>query len=254
MFRLSQLTGFNTHKPLPAGVMLDLDAAQGVIKNGSNKVSTWFDSSNHGNDAVQASSGKQPTWTSNIFNNRPAILFDGFSSAMDITKTIFSRNYTTHATIFVVVKKESTQNDIRRLFEGHANTYDYEMGIGLGADSIYALANVPVALSGKAGIQAQNSIANSTTSAGDKMILVGTWSGFTVQLWKNGTASSAITLNSTIQSANSNSKGWAIGCLKENGSYNYYTNASLGRLIMWNRKLADSEVALLMQQFANDYL
>ena len=58
------------------------DAMQGVTKDGSNLVSQWNDLSGNNNHFVQATGSKQPVWTANEYNGKPALVFDGTDDFM----------------------------------------------------------------------------------------------------------------------------------------------------------------------------
>jgi hypothetical protein len=66
--------------PVTAGLVLHLDAsdAGSITKNAStNKTSQWADLSGEGNDAAQATAGKQPLWMNAVLEGNPVIRFDG---------------------------------------------------------------------------------------------------------------------------------------------------------------------------------
>lgn len=251
MLKLSNLYGFNAASGLPAGVVLDLDASKGITKDGSNKVSAWADSSSQGNNASQATGTLQPTWVDTYFNGRPAITFDGSDDYLAISNTIFSRNYTVATTVIAVWKKESDQSGIRRFFDATATSNQFQMGLGCGYDFND---NKPTAFIGKSTVVAQNASDASTISAGTKLITAGAWGSNAVHLWKNGTDVANLTANATIQSASTNSNGWSLGAGRENGSTVFPANVSIARVIMWNRTLASTELAKVMNQFGKIYL
>jgi len=65
-----------------AGLTVWLDASQGVTKDGSNLVSTWYDQSGNSNDVVQSTATNKPTWTDSEVNGLPAIVFNGSDNSM----------------------------------------------------------------------------------------------------------------------------------------------------------------------------
>ena len=63
-------------------------SAQFAYKDaGSGKVSKWYDLSRYNNDAIQATSGLQPTWTASQDSGRAALLFNG-ANGIDIPDAI----------------------------------------------------------------------------------------------------------------------------------------------------------------------
>ena len=71
-------------------------------------VALWPDSSGNGFDVVQATSGNQPVFQTNVFNDQPALLFDGTNTYLENTalnpfasgaaRTVIAVVSTTHAT------------------------------------------------------------------------------------------------------------------------------------------------------------
>lgn len=69
---LSQKAGFNPTKV--AGLVLWLDAREGIILNGSD-VSNWADQSDNANNAAQTTPSKQPVFNATGFNGFPSVDF-----------------------------------------------------------------------------------------------------------------------------------------------------------------------------------
>lgn len=75
--KLLLLFGGNTNIDVPlSGSLLDLDSLTVVSTDGT-AIATWADQSGHGNDAAQATGGKQPTYKVNILNGKPVLRFAG---------------------------------------------------------------------------------------------------------------------------------------------------------------------------------
>lgn len=71
-----------TPAQIPTALWLDAADSSTITLNGST-VSQWSDKSGNGNNAVQATSASQPSYsTSALSNNRPAIVFDGINDWM----------------------------------------------------------------------------------------------------------------------------------------------------------------------------
>jgi hypothetical protein len=61
--------------------LLYVQSDLGVTLNGST-VSAWADQSGNGNNFSQGTASKQPTFTTNVLNGRPSVLFDGTDDDM----------------------------------------------------------------------------------------------------------------------------------------------------------------------------
>lgn len=92
--------------PVPqSGLSLWLRGDFGPIVTGSN-VTQWSDLSGTGNNAVQATSTKQPTLVNAAINGLPAVKFNGTSQYLGLTSGL--SNLTTGASIFAVISPVGT--------------------------------------------------------------------------------------------------------------------------------------------------
>lgn len=74
-----------------SGMIMWYDAAIGVTKDGSNKVSAWVDQIG-GNTLIQGNATYQPTHISSSINGLPALRFNGHQLAT-LSQTIIDREY-----------------------------------------------------------------------------------------------------------------------------------------------------------------
>lgn len=101
-----------------ANMALWLRSDVGVTYNGSNQVSKWIDQSGNGNHALQSTSSNQPTISTNAINGLPALSFNGTSQYLQLLSGF--ANFTSGASIFVVVNPTSTASDARFIELGTA--------------------------------------------------------------------------------------------------------------------------------------
>ena len=66
-----------------SGLILWLDASEGITKDGSNLVSAWADQSGSGNNL--SAGGNKPTWTDSELNGLPAVVFGSDTSLAKAT-------------------------------------------------------------------------------------------------------------------------------------------------------------------------
>lgn len=66
-----------------SGLILWLDASEGITKDGSSQVSAWADQSSAGNNLSAA--GSKPIWTASELNGLPAVVFSGSTSLSKAT-------------------------------------------------------------------------------------------------------------------------------------------------------------------------
>ena len=77
---------------------LDADDFSTITLNGST-VSQWDDKSGNGRHASQATLSSQPTYTANGLNGKPAILFNGTSTFMDVPSLVMTGQNWTFITV-----------------------------------------------------------------------------------------------------------------------------------------------------------
>jgi len=140
----------NTPIPLVNNLALWLDAADtdmlttvSQTTNATPYISAWFDKSGNYQHMRQATAARQPFYTSNSFNGRPAIRF-GYSttpesyvgtqmstSGIDFISSNASANATTNLTAFLVVKNEGLRRTILHATDrtGVGNHMRMEAGI-----------------------------------------------------------------------------------------------------------------------------
>jgi hypothetical protein len=122
--------------PIPtASLQLWLRADAGVdTLNGT--VSRWHDQSGNGNDAIQASSTRQPLLVAGALNGKPVLRFDGLNDKLGFTGT----TQMTQFSLFVVIKNQpgSAGNSGNVITFGAAGDFSHQwyMGMYFGPDTI----------------------------------------------------------------------------------------------------------------------
>jgi hypothetical protein len=92
-----------------AGNVLDESALTTFVGAGNGFVTTWYDQSGNGNNAVQSTAANQPQIVSSgtinkqsgLSGSQPALSFDGVNDFMDFTSLVTTTNYTA----FVAAKR-----------------------------------------------------------------------------------------------------------------------------------------------------
>lgn len=103
-----------------AGCIDWLDASQIVGLSNGDPVPTWTDESGNGNDAVQATGAKQPSYQTNQLNGHPIVRFDS-ARCMGITTLSVNQPYT----IFIVLKDvmDGSTPSENEIFSGTSNGF-----------------------------------------------------------------------------------------------------------------------------------
>ncbi len=97
-------------------IKLWLDASQLSLSN-TDAVTTWNDNSGNNNTATQSNTNFKPTFNTNQINGFPAVNFDGFNDALNITSNITNTDITT----FLVFSNSST--NVKTIFHTDSNIY-----------------------------------------------------------------------------------------------------------------------------------
>lgn len=97
------------------GQLLWLKADAGVTKDAANKVSVWADQSGNGNDLLQGTLERQPTWTDNVLNGKPVLHFNGLGQNTSFL-TIGGKSWDmNHCSLIFVIKPTSFWNYNQRI-------------------------------------------------------------------------------------------------------------------------------------------
>jgi prepilin-type N-terminal cleavage/methylation domain-containing protein len=111
--------------PPLSNLKLWLKADAGVIKDGSNLVSSWADQSGNGNNAAATGSAR-PLFVSGQVNLRPVIRFDGTDDFMSLTEIADIR------TVFLVIKHKTGTSATYEPILGHTTRLDFHGNTGTG--------------------------------------------------------------------------------------------------------------------------
>lgn len=93
---------FAQSTPPVIGYKAWLRADQGIVLDGSNKVSEWQDISGNGNGFLQSDANKRPALVNAALGNQPAVRFDGVDDGLWGVETM---NLGRPSTVFVVYEK-----------------------------------------------------------------------------------------------------------------------------------------------------
>ena len=89
-----------------------LDAADSAtITESSGAVSQWADKSGHANHAT-ASGTAQPTYTANVLNNSPAVVFDGLTDGLNVQHSETLNFASSEVSVFYVLKSSTNNNRV----------------------------------------------------------------------------------------------------------------------------------------------
>jgi prepilin-type N-terminal cleavage/methylation domain-containing protein len=113
----SDLTLYPIQLPIMTGLQLWISADSLNLFDG-NSVGTWSDLSGRGNNVVQVTGSKQPTFRANILNGKPIVRFDGTSSEMSLTNVV----NTSGMSFFIVAKWNAL------------NSYSFAIGLNAGTE------------------------------------------------------------------------------------------------------------------------
>ena len=138
--------------PAISGLVLHLDATQGITKDANDKVSVWADQSIEGNDAAQATHGNQPLWVDDVLDGKPVVDFTASSKQHLVNETFNAISELSDATIFTVMRGDPGTNQIPYSAHNNPLTVQYHGGrINIyvsGARGYFAWTSDPVLMSG----------------------------------------------------------------------------------------------------------
>jgi len=201
------------------------EAADGV------QVSTWYDISNSKTtavNAVQSTTARQPTYTSNIINGLPALNFVSSSSSNMSVANGFDNNADT-VTIFLVWQPTldpSTEMDLLEKWTG-SGSYPYT----LRSTSTYSFQSYDGSLTPAvtSSTSREYGVAN--------LVAVRKIKQGSMQMWVNGTSEGGAVTDTTDISANSS----ALFIGSRNNSSNFM-DGYIGEIIIFERALNDQEI------------
>jgi DMSO/TMAO reductase YedYZ molybdopterin-dependent catalytic subunit len=130
-----------------SGLRLWLDASKITGLADGAAVTSWSDSSGLGNDAVQATGTKQPSYQTNEVNGLPVVQFDGNSDDLAITNAnaLSVLNAASGLTVFTVCAPSTVNANTRQLInwstDGATNTNRFKYGQRLTTSGVWALSS-----------------------------------------------------------------------------------------------------------------
>lgn len=148
-----------------AGIVLWLDATKGVTQVGG-AVSGWADQTSHGNNAAQALSIRQPTFSASSINSKPALHFNKNHSGnnkgdvLSIADAVSLQWGTGDFYVVVVARFDNVTAT-----DGPAAFFDKSFGGTNGGKTVLLLGGVPGAFNN--GVTSDGLIANTRVQPGD---------------------------------------------------------------------------------------
>ncbi|MBS1954390.1 MAG: chitobiase/beta-hexosaminidase C-terminal domain-containing protein [Cyanobacteria bacterium SZAS-4] len=221
----------NTAKMPRTNLALWLKSDYGVSTS-SSKVTQWLDASGSNNTAAQATSAKQPTFTSNAINGLPTISFNGTSQYFQCPSGAFS-NFTAGASVFIVTKPTSIASSLRF----------FDFGQGAGGNNNFGAQEASPAVGGiyvYNGTSGNNVLASGALTTSSYQVLEAVHSGAgTAAVYTNGVLGAQGTINNIPNVTRTTNY---IGADNTLGSLGYY-NGGIAEMIIYNAPLSDSDRA-----------
>ncbi|KKN41947.1 hypothetical protein LCGC14_0718140 [marine sediment metagenome] len=171
---------FDGPSPVLQNLHFWLNPRVGHTKDGSDLVSSWEDSSYHGDDALQGNINKRPKWYVSGSGQNPSFInqsFIEFDGADDVLSAVLTKRITGSAHTFGIVYSELLPND----------TFDGLYSEFAGGVDFQGPAQFVITTTGSFATQRfeHNSIITPLTgmTQGTAHILIGTFSGEVVKLY-----------------------------------------------------------------------
>ncbi len=233
----------------PTGLVTWLRADAGVTSSGGS-VSQWADQSPAGNNAVQATSGDQPTLTTNAMNGEPALTFNGSTSYLSIPDNPTLRPST--MTVLAVASRSG----------GNGGYYSHLIGkpyySGSGWTSPYFSYELTDDTNGapffNCSIAGAGHAASSTedVNRNQAYVLAGSYDGTTVSLWQSGVLTSTTTVSGVIDNGDATRKDLVIGQASVT-SPREWLNGQIAEVLIYNRALTAAELQQAQTYLAVKY-
>lgn len=224
-----------TPTPFPTGVSglaARYEPDMGVTLNGS-AVSAWADQSSNGNNLTQSTAAKQPAAAGATLNGVPLLGFNGSQYLNGLTNAGIVGNA---FTVFAVVQPSSTTGTpCIASFGPPSGGREYRLSAG---KQDLVAANVADVGQGAAVL-----------SAGGSHVVALTYTGSSLQLWRNGSADGAAV--SVTQSFNSGNSGVTVGV--HPGLTSDMWNGNIGTVLAFGRVLTASEIGQVDSYLGDKY-
>lgn len=217
--------------PALSNLKLWLDAGTGVIKDGNNYVSIWYDQSGSGNNAAQSIQDKEPLWVSNTLYGKPVIRFDGTNDFITASGASGAMN---NFTIIYVIKPSVLS--LNQVIAADGGWGQFEMHSADSNGGVYA------------GIDVATRLTPTDTGSGIYEVnkaetLEFTLEGGTGKLYKNGILKASKTMTAT-----SNWTGFRLG---EDSTSTIY--GDIAEVFVYNSVLSDNDRQVIENYLNNKY-
>jgi hypothetical protein len=238
--------------PVTSGLILDVNAKS--LNTGLTAVSTWSDTSASGISFTQGTGTNQPTYTANIINGQPAVLFDGTNDWMQGSANLALGD--SAMTIFSILRPTNLAKSVRgggylsEITNTIGNDGDFYCSIGNNAGEGN---NGVVQFAFKYGTDDTDRY---TTASGE--IAIDT--NYSIRMERTVSSDTkAIYINNTnkITSSLSFVTGWGVPNLQLGRTYAgvalYYYQGYIGQLLAYNRILTAEEITAMNTYIFNNW-
>ena len=237
------VTFLATNPPVPpAGLVewLRADATNSITYSSGTSVSGWADQSPNGNNAVQSSSGNQPTLVSNAINTKSALSFNGSTSYLIVPDNSTLRP--SNITILAVGNRLGSASPGsgychilgKPYYNGsswNAPYFSYELSQDPSANAF-----IKCTATGSGAL----TVTGSTVSTGQAYVFTGIFDGTTQSFRENGSSPATGSVSGSIDSGDTTQKDLVIGQASDT-SYREFFNGQIAEILIYNRALTDDE-------------
>jgi len=228
----------------PTGLVTWLKADTGVTSS-SGKVSQWADQSPAGNNAVQSSSGNQPTLVTGAINSNPALSFDGSSSYLTIADGSSLRS--SNISILAVATRAGGSDYSYIVSKPYYNGSWSSPFIAY--QLLYDPNGVPYTQCTVSGSVSSPATLPAAVNTGQPYLLNFTYDGTTESIRQNGGTPGTTSISGSIDYGDTTSKNVVIG--QADGGY--FLNGQIAEVLIYNRALTDTERQQAEAYLANKY-
>ncbi len=224
-----------------SGLTLWLAADKLTGFNDGDAVTTWPDLSGNGYDVTQGTAGSRPLYKTNIFKDKPALLFDGTDDGFENT-TVNPFTAGAARTIFVFARA-TTGSGVFVCFRRTATVWCYAAVLNSGNYVVFT-----DGVNSTSNTRAPEPAAE-TNTAGAILTIRAPGAAGTHTLRVNG--SNATILSGSTPASESGSTGFYIG--RREGT-NGFMNGHIAEIIAYNSNLSDADCTKIEKYLAGKYL
>ncbi len=211
-----------------AGMQLWLKADSLTSKSNGDPVSSWTDSSGNDNNAVQADSGRYPTYAANAINGQPSVRFNGTSQGL-IVPTNSGLDAVNGFAVFIVSKANTSGANQVLVYKGvldYGNNYNYRIIEWTDGNQYGGLGSPSGEIFYPFG----------TTNPGNYQLLSSYWNGNNLKAYVNGNLAGSAAAAVTGQTyPNDLQIGYS------NVGNNYFFNGDISEIIIYNSVITDAQ-------------